>query len=280
MQNDPKYVEVRLCLRVTNIDKTNISRNVISTAEIYRNLDQDGNNVNDIDSSVNNAPEGIANEDDEDLEKIYIKYFNLRTESWTQSITTIKDGNLSTIETGQTDGDGAKGIAAAEVNSSKLADTVVKFTFNIRIYNEGEVDGTASEIKDYIPKGFIFNQADNPKWELESDDVAITKQLKHETIKVGEFVDVAITLTWDNDDLITRQIKNIIEISKNNSINNTPDINSTPNNKAEDEDDYDYALTKITTLQDNGRQKYLAILTGVLIIIIIGLFIIVKVVLK
>ena len=280
MQNDPKYVEVRLCLRVTNIDKTNISRNVISTAEIYRNLDQDGNNVNDIDSSVNNAPEGVANEDDEDLEKIYIKYFNLRTDSWTQSITTIKDGNLSTIETGQTDGDGAKGIAAAEVNSSKLADTVVKFTFNIRIYNEGEVDGTASEIKDYIPKGFIFNQADNPKWELESDDVAITKQLKHETIKVGESVDVAITLTWDNDDLITRQIKNIIEISKNNSINNTPDINSTPNNKAEDEDDYDYALTKITTLQDNGRQKYLAILTGVLIIIIIGLFIIVKVVLK
>ena len=80
--------------------------------------------------------------------------------------------------------------------------------------------------------------------------------------------------------LITRQIKNVIEISKNNSINNTPDINSTPNNKAEDEDDYDYALAKITTLQDNGRQKYLAILTGVLIIIIIGLFIIVKVVLK
>ena len=32
-------------------------------------------------------------------------------------------------------------------------------------------------------------------------DVAITKQLKHETIKVGEFIDVAITLTWDNEDL-------------------------------------------------------------------------------
>ena len=79
MQNDPKYVEVRLCLRVTNIDKTNISRQIaISTAEIYRNLDQDGNNVNDIDSSANNSPEGIANEDDEDLEKIYIKYFNLK----------------------------------------------------------------------------------------------------------------------------------------------------------------------------------------------------------
>lgn len=280
MQNDPKYMEVKLCLRVTNIDQSNTSRNVISTAEIYRNLDQDGNNVNDIDSSVNNAPEGTANEDDEDLEKIYIKFFNLRTESWTHSITTIKDGKLSTIETGQTDGDGAKGIAAAEVNSEKIADTIVKFTFNIRIYNEGEVDGTASEIKDYIPKGFIFNQADNPNWELESDEIAITKQLKHKIIKVGEFIDVDITLTWDNDDMNTKQIKNIIEISKNNSINNTPDINSTPNNKEENEDDYDYALTKITTIQEYGRQKYLAILTGVLIIIIIGLFIIVKVVLK
>ena len=68
-----------------------------------------------------------------------------------------------------------KGIAAAEVKSSKIGDTIVKFNFNIRIYNEGEVDGTAAEVKDYIPKGFIFNQADNPKWELESDGCCYNK---------------------------------------------------------------------------------------------------------
>lgn len=280
MQNNPAYVEVRLCLRVTNIDASNSDRIAISTAEIYRNLDQDGNLVNDIDSSANNSPGGIVNEDDEDLEKIYIKYFDLRIEQWTKSITTISDGNLSTRETGQIEGMNNKGIATAELSSSKLGDTIVKFNFNIRIYNVGEVDGTAAELKDYIPNGFIFNQADNPKWEMEAENVAITNQLKHKTIPVGEFVDVDITLTWDNSDLNTRQIKNIVEISKNTSINDTPDINSVPDNKDSDEDDYDYSVTKIASYEDNGRQKYLAILTGVLIIIILGMFIIVKFVLK
>ena len=78
----------------------------------------------------------------------------------------------------------------------------------------------------------------------------------------------------------TRQIKNIVEISKNLSINDTPDINSTPNNKSENEDDCDFSTTKISTFENNGRQKYLAILTGVLIIIILGMFVIVKFVLK
>ena len=280
MQNDPKYVEVKLCLRVINVDASNTERIAISTAEVYRNLDQDGNIVNDIDSSANNSPGGVINEDDEDLEKIYIKYFDLRIEQWTKSITTIKDGILSTRETGQVEGMDNKGIATAELSSSTLGDSIVKFTFNIRIYNVGEVDGTASEIKDYIPNGFIFNQADNPKWELENDDVAITNQLKHVIIPIGEFTDVEITLTWDNSNMNTRQIKNIVEISKNSSINNTPDINSVPNNKETEEDDYDYSVTKITSYEDNGRQKYLAILTGVLIIIILGMFIIVKFVLK
>lgn len=280
MQNNPAFVEVRLCLKVTNIDSSNSDRIAISTAEIYRNLDQDGNLVNDIDSSANNSPGGIVNEDDEDLEKIYIKYFDLRIEQWTKSITTVSDGVLSTRETGQVEGMDNKGIATAELSSSKIGDTIVKFNFNIRIYNVGEVDGTAAEVKDYIPNGFIFNQADNPKWELEAEDVVITNQLKHKTIPVGEFVDIDITLTWDNSNMNTRQIKNIVEISKNTSINDTPDINSVPNNKEDDEDDYDYSVTKISSYEDNGRQKYLAILTGVLIIIILGMFIIVKFVLK
>ena len=171
-------------------------------------------------------------------------------------------------------------LAESVLYSIKYGEKPLEFSIEIVNPDENIPAKQFSEIKDYIPKGFIFNQADNPNWELESDEIAITKQLKHKIIKVGEFIDVDITLTWDNDDMNTKQIKNIIEISKNNSINNTPDINSTPNNKEENEDDYDYALTKITTIQEYGRQKYLAILTGVLIIIIIGLFIIVKVVLK
>ena len=280
MKNNPRYIEVQVCLQVTNIDSSNPDRTVTSTAEIYRNLDQDGAIINDIDSSANNSTSGVQNEDDEDLERIYIKYFDLRVEQWTTSITTVNDGVLTTKETGQVEGADNKGIATAELDASKLGDSIVKFSFNIRIYNEGEVNGTAAEVKDYIPKGFIFNQADNPDWELEDDSVAITHQLKHKTIEVGEFTDISITLTWDNSDMNTRQIKNIVEISKNLSINDTPDINSTPNNKSENEDDCDFSTTKISTFENNGRQKYLAILTGVLIIIILGMFVIVKFVLK
>ena len=52
----------------------------------------------------------------------------------------------------------------------------VKFEYQIRITNEGMIEGYAKEIKDYIPEGLMFNKEDNPLWKDESDGIITTDQ--------------------------------------------------------------------------------------------------------
>lgn len=278
MQNNPSYLEVELCLKVTNLDNNSQDRIVTSTAEIYKMLDEQGSSVNDIDSSSNNGVEGKINEDDEDLERIYIKYFDLSLKQWTKKITTIDEGKENSKDTDQNETTTDKPVVKLQYEDNKVKNTVVKFVYNIRIYNNGEIPGTASEISDYVPDGLIFNQADNPNW-IKKKDKVITETLKNESIEPGQYRDVELVLTWDNSKNYMRKISNVAEITKDYNSSNTQDINSTPDNKIKTEDDYDYSITKVSSVSGSAS-KYIALITIVIIIITIGLLVIIKVVLK
>jgi len=119
---------------------------------------------------------------------------------WVTHAIVIENGVQKEMATGHTAEDDPESVVKVELNKERLNSTVVKFRYSIRITNEGEIEGYATEITDYIPSGLRFNQADNPLWKEKSDGVITTDQLKDTLLQPGEQAFVTVTLTWVNSE--------------------------------------------------------------------------------
>ena len=128
----------------------------------------------------------------------------------------------------------------------------LKFKFSIKVTNEGEIEGYAKEIIDYIPEGLKFVAEDNPKWRLTDDGKVLTDQLKDVLIKPGESQTVEIILTWINGKNNMGLKTNWAEIYEDYNEHNSPDIDSTPGNNKKGEDDIDEAPVILTTATGNA----------------------------
>ena len=268
MANNPDYFDVEIAFKVGQPEKNNIDRIVINSAEISKNSDDEGKESPDIDSKVNNMTPGKPKEDDEDIENIYIKYFDLSLKKWTTQAIVIEDGKQTTKNTGHKPTDNPEALVKVEVNKKRIESTVIKFKYTIRVTNEGEIDGAATEISEYVPDGLKFNASDNPDWKQVNGKVVTTK-LKDKILKPGEYADVDITLTWVNSANNVKAMNNIAEISEDYNESGTPDADSIPNNKNSNEDDQDDAPV-IVTMVTGVKPSYLALTGAVLSIIVTG----------
>ena len=265
----PDYKDVKVVFKVKEPNTSD--RIIINTAEISDDSDEYGNPVDDVDSIPNNnKPE----EDDIDVEKIKVKYFDLALKKWVTSSITIYDGKTTIVKTGHTGDEDPEPVVKVDIKESRLKDTIVKFTYNIKVTNEGEIAGYVKEISDYIPEGLKFVKEDNPEWE-EVDGKVVTTQLENTLLQPGESAIVEITLTWINDKNNLGLKVNVAEISKDYNDSNTPDIDSTPNNKVEGEDDQDDAPV-ILSLQTGVTGQYIVLTMSILIIIATGVILIKK----
>ena len=270
--DSPSYKDVRVAFKVTQPNTSD--RIIINRAQISKHTNKDGENVNDIDSTPDVWNEG---EDDQDIEKIYVKYFDLSLRKWVTQAIVIEDGIQKVMDTGHYAEQDPEPVVKVEINKKRLEDTVVKFRYSIRVKNEGEIAGYATELSDYIPNGLKFNQADNPNWTT-TDGKITTDALKETLLQPGDTATVDLLLTWDNDENNMGVMTNVAEISEDKNDSNTPDIDSTPNNKKEGEDDIDDAPVALTAVA-GSKPKYIALIGSVLAIIGTGAALIIKFVL-
>lgn len=258
------YLDVKAVFKV-NAKSANDT--IINTAEITKDTDSDGNEIEDIDSTPDNKKEG---EDDIDKEKVHVGYFDLALKKdLTKAIVT--EGN-STKEIPAVNGQ----LMKVEINKKKINSTIVKFAYNITIKNEGTIAGYAKEIKDYIPEGLQFVEEDNPNWKASSDGVIITESLANKLLQPGESASVEVVLRWINNENNLGMKTNVAEISKDyNDAGDVDDIDSTPDNKVDGEDDIDDAPVMLSI--STGRTPvYIILTTGVLTIISTGVAMIKK----
>ncbi len=267
MGQNPDYLDVKVAFKVT-LPVTS-DRIVVNQAQISNDKDENNEDVLDIDSTPD---KWIDEDDDQDIEKIYIKYFDLALRKWVTHAIVIEDGVQKEMETDHYAEQEPEPAVKVEVNEKRLKDTVIKFRYSIRITNEGEIDGYATEISDYIPQGLKFNQADNPLWKEENGKIT-TDQLKDKLLKPGESATIELTLTWINDENNMGVMTNWAEISKDKNDSDTPDIDSIPNNKKEDEDDMDYAPVVLAVIAGIAP-KYIALSGGAFMIVAAGVFLI------
>lgn len=275
IRKTPDYRDVKIVFKVDEsvIDKTVTTdkRIVINTAEISNDTDEKGNDVEDIDSTPENNKD---NEDDIDKEKIYIKYFDLSLEKFISKIVVIEDGVTKEILPTQKDE-----LLKVEIHRKKVKTTIVKFIYNIVVTNEGEIEGFATEIKDYIPEGLKFVAEDNPTWTQNSDGTIVTNELAKTLLEPGDSAVTSVTLTWINGENNLGEKINVAEISEDfNEKGDTPDIDSTPNNKVKGEDDIDNAPV-ILAISTGSTPTYITLIFTVLVIFTTGLILIKKYVL-
>ena len=250
------YKDVQIAFKV--IEANTSDRILVNIAQISNDSNDD------IDSIPNN---NIETEDDLDKEYVRVQYFDLSLKKWVTRTEVTYNGKTTTTKTGFNEDEDK--IAKVDLVAKKMTKTTVKFAFNIKVTNEGELPGYAYEVKDYIPKGLKFVAEDNKDWKELEDGTVVTEKLKDTLLKPGESATVEIVLTWKNSTTNTGLKTNYAEISKDSA----DDKDSVPDNYDFTEDDIDEAQV-ILSIKTAGAPTYIglvlitvAILAGGIVLI-------------
>ena len=250
---------------------------IINYAQITKETDDSGKDVKDRDSTPGKWVDG---EDDQDTEIIKLKYFDLALQKWVSKAIVIEDGKEKVTKTGHTADMNPKPVVKVDLKKSKVKNVVVKFEYQIRVENQGQIAGYAKEVSDYIPQGLKFVKDDNQNWR-EVDGKIVTNQLENTLLQPGESTTISVILTWINDSNNLGLKTNIAEISEDadDHGNSITDIDSTPNNQVDGEDDQDNAPV-ILTIKTGETTIYTGVIIASIAIIGLGVFCIKKYVLK
>ena len=236
--------------------KENIIKN---EAQISEDSDRDIDSTPRRDEKYNY--DNANNEDDIDYEPVKLQYFDLALRKF---ITKVNDTEYNNRYPEVVFGDNLS-VTYKQTKDPALVETSDTVIYTIRVYNEGEKTGTATEIKDNIPEGLEFlpdNEVNKEyKWKMldsegkETTDIEkakyiVTDALSKETIdgivvngeeRILSYKDVKVafkvTAKSDTDKIII----NTAEISKDSD----DDIDSTPDNNVENEDDLDKEYIKV-----------------------------------
>ena len=275
---NPDFRDLQVEFEVTETAVDGANRVIINTAEISDDEDENGNEVEDKDSTPDNDKE---EEDDIDKEYIQLKYFDLSLLKYVSEVEVTEDGEKKVTETGYDGTENPEPIVKVEIHRNKLKTTKVRYTYTIKITNEGEIEGYATEITDYIPDGLEFYEEDNEEynWKTGEDGKITTDYLKDKLLKPGESAEVKLVLRWKNSSNNLGQKINTAEISDDENEYNAPDIDSTPDNKKDGEDDIDDAIV-ILSIKTGGTQLYIILTITIITILTAGGFIIYKYVYK
>ena len=263
------YKDVKVAFKV--VEPATSDRILINYAQITEHKDGRGNLVIDRDSTPNEWNDG---EDDQDIDKVKVRYFDLALRKWVTKAIVNENGKETITETKHAPWDDPEPVVKVDLKDSNLNNVTVKFEYSIRIYNQGEIAGYAKEISDYIPEGLKFVKEDNPQWN-EVDGKIVTRALENTLLQPGDYADVTVLLTWINGTNNLGLKNNIAEISEDYNDYGTPDIDSTPNNKVPGEDDIDDAPV-ILTVRTGKPIVYTGIAIAVIAIVSLGVVVIKK----
>ena len=216
---------------VTTYQKEGIATNVNSDFVTTR-IEQDGKIRNAAISNVikvqNGSVSGI------DLGLVLADVFDLRIDK------TITKVTVQTASNGtNTDNYDHTKFTKTEIAAKQLVGSTVYVEYEIKVTNVGDLEGYAKKIADYIPSGMTFNSTlgSNSNWYSSSDGKLITEELANKKLAKGESATVKLILsrqmTMENTDVVS----NLAEIYEDYNIYGVSDVNSTPANKAQNEND-------------------------------------------
>lgn len=201
------------------------------------------------------------------------KKFDLKLD---KIVTNIKINNSKDVTTHTFNSNFAKiDFEAKDVDTSTM---IVEYKFTIT--NEGDVAGYVKKLADYVPSELKFSSELNPDWYEASSGTIINNTLANKAINPGESVEVNLTLTKTmSDDAMGIVIKNTAEIYEASNDYGLQDKDSVPGNKITNEDDISTANV-LTSVKTGQPVYYILITIAVMGILIVGVYLIRKKVIK
>lgn len=161
-----------------------------------------------------------------------------------------------------------------ESKYSKTSSMVVEYKFTIT--NEGGIAGYVKKLADYLPTEFKFNSELNKDWYEGKDGVIYNASLANTIINPGESKEVTLILTKNmNGDDDFGLINNSAEIYETSNDYGALDIDSTPGNKATNEDDYSTANV-LTSVKTGDVVIYTTLIITIITIVGVGIYMIKK----
>ena len=202
-EEDIHYKEVSVMLKVVSDETGSTIRN---EAAISEDCDENGDPVDDRDSDTE---DWVKYEDDEDYDNIILQAFDLALRKFIIAVsddTTIADEEYLKNEDGSytrapvvdtsklnTKDENGVMITTATYNHTKeplLVQPNNIVVYMLRIYNEGEINGYATEIKDHLPPYLEFVEGEFNEqygWEVSEDGRTVTSRyLENELISKAQ----------------------------------------------------------------------------------------------
>lgn len=199
---------------------------------------------------------------------IKLQNFDLKLEKFVSKII-VQDSTGTTVKEY-----GDATLAKAELDRKKINGATVLVEYKIRVSNVGEVDGYVRKIADYMPNDLKFSSELNKDWYQTSEGL-YNSSLANEKITAGESKEITLTLTKSMTENNVGRINNSAEIAEAYNDLGLADSNSTPGNKAQEENDYGSAdiILSIKT----GGMTYVGITAGIVILLAAVAFVIIKI---
>ena len=252
---------------VTTYQKENITSNVNSDV-ITTKIEQDGvlrngavtGHIEIRDGSISNIDIGLVEAMKFDL-------------SLTKTITKMMVRNAQGTKLTEFD---ANTTAKVEMASKYVAGSEIYIEYTFTVKNEGEIAGYAKKIVDYIPEDMKFNsaQTENAIWYTGSDGNLYTTSLAEIEIKPGETKQFKLVLSRTMTDENTGVVVNTAEIAEDYNIYGVSDTDSTPVNKAQNEDDFGRA-NALLSIKTGEAFIYISVIITTILLVGIAIFIIV-----
>ena len=247
---------------LTSYQKSNISSTLNSDA-IAKNVSIDGVEKNvGITDKLTIADNGLSNID---MGLVSNSKFDLRLDKYISQVTVQTATGSETYDYQNTQ------FAKVEIKSREIENSNITVKYTIVITNEGDTEGFASQIIDYIPDGFIFDANNNKTWSKGENDELINTSLAGEFIAPGESRELTLILNKTLTEDSTGSIINTSEIGESRNAGNLSDTDSVPGNKNTSEDDYSQAELLISI--ETGILTYTIII--ILVVVILALVILV-----
>lgn len=159
-------------------------------------------------------------------------------------------------------------LAKVDINAKYLsgATVIVEYTFTVK--NEGELEGYAKQLVDYMPKELEFNTELNKNWHKGNDGNLYTEELANTPIQAGESKTVKLVLTKAMTDTNTGIVNNQAEISKDYNKAGIADKDSTPGDQDQKDDDMSSADLIIGVKTGETLIYISAIIAGIVAVIL------------
>lgn len=132
---------------------------------------------------------------------------------------------------------GNTGVTKVEFVERYLGQTTIVVEYKIAVTNEGAIDGYVKKIADYLPNEMSFSSELNRDWYMNENGTIYNASLANTKIQPGETKEVTLILTKSINENSLGTINNTAEIYEVYNDKALTDIDSTPANKASNEDD-------------------------------------------